>query len=43
VLSGVMQRLEDPARMVAALFTLAGAESVREVRVEDHAIVDPGN
>jgi guanine deaminase len=40
VLAGVLKRLEDPDRIVAALFTLAGAESVREVRVEDHAIVD---
>jgi guanine deaminase len=40
VLAGVLKRLEDADRIVAALFTLAGAESVREVRVADHAIVD---
>jgi guanine deaminase len=40
VLAGVLKRLEDPDRIVAALFTLAGAESVAEVRVADHAIVD---
>jgi guanine deaminase len=38
VLAGVLQRLDDPDRIVAALFTLAGAESVKEVRVEDRAI-----
>jgi guanine deaminase len=43
VLAGVLKRLEDPERMVAALFTLAGQESVREVRVADHAIIDRGN
>jgi len=43
VLAGVLKRLDDPDRMVAALFTLAGAESVREVRVEDHAIFDRRN
>ena len=45
VLGGVLKRSEDPERIIAALFTLAGAESVREVRVEgitvtDRAIVD---
>jgi guanine deaminase len=40
VLAGVLKRLEEPDRIVAALFTLAGAESVKEVRVADHAIVD---
>jgi guanine deaminase len=40
VLAGVLKRLDDPDRIVAALFTLAGAESVEEVRVEDHAVVD---
>jgi guanine deaminase len=39
VLAGVLKRLEDPDRIVAALFTLAGTESVAEVRVSDHAIV----
>ena len=32
VLAGVLKRLEDSERIIAALFTLAGAESVREVR-----------
>jgi guanine deaminase len=48
VLAGVLKRLEfsgAPERIVAALFTLAGAESVREVRVAGvrvtaHAVVD---
>lgn len=40
VLAGVLKRLEDPDRIVAALFTLAGRESVAEVRVSDHVIVD---
>jgi guanine deaminase len=40
VLAGVLKRLEDPDRIVAALFTLAGTESVREVGVADYAIVD---
>jgi guanine deaminase len=43
VLAGVLKRLEDPERMVAALFTLAGQEDIREVRVADDAIVDRGN
>jgi guanine deaminase len=43
VLAGVLKRLDNPDRMVAALFTLAGADSVREVRVEDHAIFDRRN
>ena len=43
VLAGVLKRLDDPDRIVAALFTLADAESVREVRVEDHAIFDRRN
>jgi guanine deaminase len=40
VLAGVLERLEEPERVIAALFTLAGTESVREVRVADHAIID---
>lgn len=40
VLAGVLKRLEEPEREIAALFTLGGAESVKEVRVADHAIVD---
>jgi guanine deaminase len=46
VLAGVLKRLESSGaaeQIVAALFTLAGAESVREVRVEDHAIFDRRN
>jgi guanine deaminase len=33
-LAAVLEREQTPARMLAAIFTLAGAESVREVRVE---------
>jgi guanine deaminase len=33
-LAAVLERQQSPERMLAALFTLAGAESVREVRVE---------
>ncbi len=45
VLAGVLKRVEDPERIMAAIFTLAGAESVKEVRVAGvpvtgHAIVD---
>jgi guanine deaminase len=43
VLAGVLKRLEDPERIIAALFTLAGAESVAEVRVSDHAVIDRRN
>lgn len=43
VLAGVLERLEDPSRVISALFTLAGAESVKEVRVADHAIVNQTN
>src|ERR1035438_2689268 len=43
VLAGVLKRLEDPERVIAALFTLAGEESVKEVRVSDHAVIDRGN
>jgi guanine deaminase len=43
VLAGVLSRLEDPDRIIAALFTLAGAESVKQVRVAGHAIVDRRN
>jgi guanine deaminase len=38
VLAGALKRSEDPAQMIAALFTLAGAESVREVRVADRLV-----
>lgn len=40
VLASVLKRLEDPDRIIAALFTLAGAESVREVCAGGHVIVD---
>jgi guanine deaminase len=43
VLAGVLERLENPDRVVSALFTLAGAESVKEVRIADHAIVNRPN
>jgi guanine deaminase len=43
VLACVLKRLDDPDRIVAALFTLGGAESVREVRLDDHAIFDRRN
>ena len=43
VLAGALERLEHPERIVAALFTLAGAESVKEVRVADHAVIDRAN
>jgi guanine deaminase len=33
-LAAVLEREQSPERMLAAIFTLAGAESVREVRVE---------
>ena len=43
VLAGVLKGLDEPERMIAALFTLAGAESIVEVRVADHAIIDRRN
>jgi guanine deaminase len=43
VLAGVVERLENPDRVVSALFTLAGAESVKEVRIADHAIFNQTN
>jgi guanine deaminase len=43
ILAGVLKRLEDPERVIAALFTLAGGESVKEVRVSDHAVIDGRN
>jgi guanine deaminase len=33
-LSAVLERTETPEQALAAIFTLAGAESIREVRVE---------
>ena len=38
VLAGALQRVEDTERILAALFTLAGAESVREVRVAGEVV-----
>ena len=34
VLDAAVQRADDPAQALAAMFTLGGSESVREVRVE---------
>jgi guanine deaminase len=38
LLAGALQRAEDAERILAALFTLAGAESVREVRVAGEVV-----
>jgi len=40
VLAGVLKGLESSERIIAALFTLAGTESVGAVHVDGHAIVD---
>jgi guanine deaminase len=37
-LSAVLETAESPERILAALFTLAGTESVREVRVEGSVV-----
>jgi guanine deaminase len=37
-LAGVLKRAETADQIVAALFTLAGAETIREVRVNDHVV-----
>jgi guanine deaminase len=37
-LAAVLEREQSPERVLAAIFTLAGAESVREVRVEGSII-----
>ena len=37
-LAAVIEQTDDPDRILAALFTLSGAESVREVRVEGAAV-----
>ena len=37
-LAGVLDRVEGPEQALAALFTLAGSESVREVRVEGSVV-----
>ena len=41
-LEGVLRNAEDPERMLSALFTLGGAESVREVRVEGDLVFEAG-
>ncbi len=41
-LAQVVQHLEDPERVLAALFTLARSESVREVRVEGSVVYRSG-
>jgi len=38
VLAAVLRRVERPDQALAALFTLAGSESVREVRVEGSVV-----
>jgi len=43
VLAGVLNRVDSYDRIIAALFTLAGAESVREVCVAGHTVVDRRN
>ena len=40
VLAGALRRLKDSDRIVAALFTLAGEESIGEVQVKVHAVID---
>ena len=40
VLAGVLKRVETPEQTIAALFTLAGAESVREVLIANNAVFD---
>jgi hypothetical protein len=37
-LAAVLERQDDAAGVLAAIFTLAGAESVREVRVEGSVV-----
>ena len=37
-LAAVIEQTDDPDRILAALFTLGGAESVGEVRVEGAAV-----
>jgi guanine deaminase len=41
VLEAAVRRADKPAQMLASLFTLAGAESVREVRVEGDIVFSP--
>jgi guanine deaminase len=33
VLEGVLKRIEDPERILGALFTMAGAETIAEVQI----------
>jgi guanine deaminase len=40
-LAAVVERAEDMDRILAAFFTLGGAESVREVRVEGDVVYRP--
>lgn len=42
VLAGVLQRTDDIGQRLAAVFTMAGAESVREVRVEGAIVFRAG-
>jgi guanine deaminase len=37
-LSAVLERVETPEQALAAIFTLAGAESIQEVRVEGSVV-----
>ncbi len=41
-LAGVLRGVESPEQALAALFTLAGSESVREVRVEGSVVYRSG-
>ena len=41
-LAAVLEREQSPERVLAAIFTLAGAESVREVRVEGSVVYRSG-
>ena len=41
-MAGVLRGVEEPARKLAAILTLAGAETVREVSVEGHPIYEAG-
>ena len=41
-LAGVLRGVEEPARKLAAILTLAGAETVREVSVEGDVIYEAG-
>jgi guanine deaminase len=41
-LAAVLERVDDPQQALAAIFTLAGEESVREVRVEGQCVYRAG-